>query len=505
MKAINVARVSTEEQKEAGNSLPAQTERITSYCRRREFEVIKNFSFDESAYKDKRDEFDKLVSLVQKLSKKEKIAVCFDKVDRLSRSIFDKRVNTLYEMAVADKIELHFVSDGQVINNQMCATEKFQFSISLGLAKYYSDAISDNVKRAYEEKIKRGEWIGQAYVGYLNVTLPDGSKDVIIDEERAFLVLKMFELYATKNYSMKGLAAEMNKQGLRSRAGVEVSTSQVQAMLRNPFYYGMMRIKKVLYPHKYEPIVSKYLFDKVQEHIDGYNRQNFKRTNKPYVFRGLIKCSHCGCAITPEEQKGLIYYHCTNYHGNCPSKKEKWLKEEELLVEIKKFFQSLKLKPEALEKLKEELRATHETEKAYYEKSLGNINRELGAIDARLKVMYTDRLDGRITTDEYDTRVKDYKKKQEDLLEKYKEHSTGDKNFYITANKVLDLSQRAWELFQKSEPEEKTQLVGFLLQNLTLEDRKLLFEVKTPFNGIVEYAKHTSGLRDQDSNLEPID
>lgn len=494
MKAIILARVSTEEQREAGNSLPAQIERLTNYCDRRKLEIIKSVSFDESAYKNKRDEFDKLVAIVQKISKKEKLAVCFDKVDRLSRSIFDKRVGILYELALSDKIELHFVSDGQVINNQMSAVEKFQFGMSLGLAKYYSDAISDNVKRAYEQKIKKGEWIGQAYVGYQNITLVDESKDVVIDEERAPLVLKMFELYATRKYSMKGLAKEMFNQGFRSRKGVAVSTSQVQTMLRNPFYYGMMKIKGVLYPHKYEPIVSKYLFDKVQDVINGYNRQNFKRTNKPYIFRGLIKCPECGCSITPELQKGYVYYHCTNYHGDC--KNVFWLREEELLSQIKIFFQSLKLEPEALEKLKDELRATHETEKAYYEKSLDNINRKLATIDARLKVMYTDRLDGRITTEAYDAMVTDYKKEQEDLLQQYKEHSTGDKNFYITASKILDLSQRAWELFQNSEPQEKTQLVGFLLQNLTLQGRKLLFEVKTPFDSIVEYAQNSAGLRE---------
>ena len=149
MKAINVSRVSTEEQKEAGNSLPAQIERINSYCVRKSFNIIQSYSFDESAYKDKRDEFDKLLEYVQKVSKKEKVAVCFDKVDRLSRSVFDKRVGILYEMAIADRIELHFVSDGQVINNQMSAVEKFQFGMSLGLAKYYSDAISNNVKRVF--------------------------------------------------------------------------------------------------------------------------------------------------------------------------------------------------------------------------------------------------------------------------------------------------------------------------------------------------------------------
>ncbi|MEQ1500421.1 MAG: recombinase family protein, partial [Parcubacteria group bacterium] len=61
MKALILARVSTEEQKEAGNSLPAQVDRLKSYCTKKGFEVIQSFSFDESAYKIKRDEFDKIL------------------------------------------------------------------------------------------------------------------------------------------------------------------------------------------------------------------------------------------------------------------------------------------------------------------------------------------------------------------------------------------------------------------------------------------------------------
>ena len=70
MKAINVSRVSTEEQKEAGNSLPAQIERINNYCKKKGFDMLKPFSFDESAYKEKRDEFNKLLEYVQELAKK---------------------------------------------------------------------------------------------------------------------------------------------------------------------------------------------------------------------------------------------------------------------------------------------------------------------------------------------------------------------------------------------------------------------------------------------------
>jgi predicted site-specific integrase-resolvase len=41
MKAILIARVSTEEQKEAGNSLPAQVARLEKYCQNKGFEIIK--------------------------------------------------------------------------------------------------------------------------------------------------------------------------------------------------------------------------------------------------------------------------------------------------------------------------------------------------------------------------------------------------------------------------------------------------------------------------------
>ena len=61
MKAILIARVSTEEQKEAGNSLPAQVARLERYCQNKGFEVIQTCSFDESAYKEERTEFDRII------------------------------------------------------------------------------------------------------------------------------------------------------------------------------------------------------------------------------------------------------------------------------------------------------------------------------------------------------------------------------------------------------------------------------------------------------------
>jgi len=90
MKAIILARVSTDEQNDKNNSIPAQLNRMKVYCENNNLEIKKEYSWAETAYKTKRDEFDSILEDVK--NSKEKVAICFDKVDRLSRDIFDKRV-----------------------------------------------------------------------------------------------------------------------------------------------------------------------------------------------------------------------------------------------------------------------------------------------------------------------------------------------------------------------------------------------------------------------------
>jgi len=114
------------EQREAGNSLPAQVTRLERYCQSKGFPILRTCSFDESAYKKQRNEFDRILDFI--LEQTEKVAVCCDRVDRLSRNVFDKRIVLLYEKALRDEIELHFISDGQLINSSISAVEKFQFA-----------------------------------------------------------------------------------------------------------------------------------------------------------------------------------------------------------------------------------------------------------------------------------------------------------------------------------------------------------------------------------------
>jgi hypothetical protein len=72
------------------------------------------------------------------------------------------------------------------------------------------------------------------------------------------------------------------------------------------------------------------------------------------------------------------------------------------------------------------------------------------------------------------------------------QYTDTEENFYLTANIVLNLVKKAYEIFQASEISEKRQFLNFLIQNLTLNGKKINFELKTP---LIRCLKLTSVLR----------
>lgn len=485
MKAIILARVSTDEQKEANNSLPAQIHRMRSYCESNNLEIKKEYSWSESAYKVKRDEFDSILEDIEK--SKEKLIICFDRVDRLSRNIFDKRVAFLYEKAIAGIIELHFISDGQVINDKMNAGDKFMFGIKLGLAKYYSDAISDNVKKVAEERRRSGKRVGgMAPLGYLNIINEDEKKTITINPENSHLIQKIFELYATGNYSLKALIVEAEKIGLKSRKGNIISMSVVQRLLQNPFYYGVQTSEKYKpYPHIYTKLISKDLFDKCQEVMKGRSNNKTKVVSQPFIFKGFLKCDNCGCSITPElhkkkSGKEFIYYSCTNGKGVC---KREYLNEKTLLEPIYELLDSLSnIDEEIQEHIKKKLRETSELEVIYHKKQIKRIQSEYNKVDVRKENLTDMRLDNSITKEEYDKKLSSMKQKQGLLQIELEEHTKADYDFLTTVSIVFSLARRAREIFDSSEIDEKRQLLNYLLQNPVIKSKKLYFTTKKPFD-----------------------
>ena len=501
MKAIILARVSTEEQKEAGNSLPAQLLRLQKYCKEKKLNIFKEFNFDESAWKTKREEFKKIIEMLQ--TSKETMALCCDKIDRLIRN-FTMDLALLEELRRAGKIELHFPSDNIILHKDSPATDLFRFTIGVSLAKYYSDSVSDNVKRANENRIKNSEWIGKAPVGYTNYEDEKGNKDIMIDTRRSPYVKQMFEMYATGNYSLRQVKEVMDQAGLKSNTASPklLTISMIYHTLKNPFYYGMMKIKNELYQHKYPPLITENLFDKAQEIMNGWHKKPFKYASKPFIFRGLIKCADCGCTITPETSKGHIYYSCTNYHK--AHKKRIYVKEAELLEPVLKLLDSINLPDEKVKELVQDLKQATKSENRFFTNTLQELRKEYDKIENRKSKLQDDKYDGSITNYFYDKKFKEYTEKQAKLMTEISKHDKANNQYYITANTILNLAKRARKIFENSEVAEKRQFLNYLLQNCQLKDKNLSYKLKTPFDTVLSASKCSNLLPGWDSNPRPI-
>lgn len=493
MKTIILARVSTEEQKEAGNSLPSQLYRLRTYCEIKKLIIWKEFTFDESAYKQERQEFQKIMQVLKQSN--DKIALCCDKVDRLMRN-FTHDLILIEELRRDGKLEMHFPSDNIILHKESPASDLFRFTMGIGLAKYFSDSIGDNVKRSYEQKIRNGEFPRGLPYGYKSYYDNNHNRVVELDNFKSSIIMKIYQWYATGIYSML-----LIKQKLKKDYGLEWSIGILDQRLKNTFYYGMMKWKNKLHPHIYPTIISKELYDKVQMIKAGHNKKHFKYAGLPYIYRSMIRCAVCGCMMTPEIKKGkYIYYHCTQYHRKHNAK---WVREEELTKQFAGLFKSIQIPKEILEDILGTLKSSHEGKKQHCEETRIGFQAEYDKYQNRIEKMYDDLLDGSITKSLYDKKYNEFRNKQDIIKQQLHNLESSDDKYYISASYLLNLANRAHELFMSSEMEEKRQLLKLILQNLTFDGKRVRYDFIKPFDLVFKYAHRRDWLPRVDSNHQP--
>ncbi len=238
---------------------------------------------------------------------------------------------------------------GQVFQNT--PNDKFLLMILGSQAKLENDNKSVNVRRGMKAKCEMGWRPGMPPLGYLtNKNGLKGQKKIFLDEIRAPIIKQMFEKVAYEKHSGRKLYEWLNSMRFTTRTGKKVALSSIYLMLKNPFYYGKFEYpvgSGSWYNGLHEPIITKELFDKVQEQIVN---ENLRYENKEFAFTKLIKCGLCGSGITAEEKykklkdgtiKKYIYYGCTRGKDiNC---KCGYIREEELIEQLAKIINDLNL------------------------------------------------------------------------------------------------------------------------------------------------------------------
>jgi hypothetical protein len=212
------------------------------------------------------------------------------------------------------------------------------------MANQYIRDLRQNVMRGNRAKLERGGWPNMAPFGYAN---DKANRTIVLNPETAPAVRRIFELYATGNYNLRTITKAVFAQGIRGKHEKKLSKSNIHKILQNRFYYGVMVKGENHYEGNHEPLISKALFDEVQEILSGKTRS--KRQSHFFALRGFMTCDVCGCMLTATLQKGKhIYYYCTNGKGICEQRK-KHLTEEKATELMASVLQKLKTNEGRLE------------------------------------------------------------------------------------------------------------------------------------------------------------
>jgi site-specific DNA recombinase len=171
-----------------------------------------------------------------------------------------------------------------------------------------------------QHKAERGGFNGRAKLGYLNDKVKvDGYfvNTITVDTERGPLIRWGFEAYSSGNYSLPQLQRELTDLGLTTRETATfksqpVSLSQLAKILRDPMYTGVILYKGTLYPGRHEPLITKELYLRVQDVLNGRVRRGLRDRVHHHYLRGLIFCQRC-------QQRGvtsqLVYTEAEGHGG----------------------------------------------------------------------------------------------------------------------------------------------------------------------------------------------
>src|SRR3990167_3569176 len=192
MKYILYARKSTDEDDRQILSIESQMAELKEFAAKEKLEIAASLCEAKTAKEPGRMKFGEMLSLIEKGKAN---GILSWHPDRLARNPIDGG-KIIYLVDIGKINSLKFPSFWFENTPQ----GKFMLNIAFGQSKYFIDNLSENVKRGIRQKLRRGEWPGYAPLGYINDLL---KHTMYKDPERFRFVRKIFELYATGNYSLK--------------------------------------------------------------------------------------------------------------------------------------------------------------------------------------------------------------------------------------------------------------------------------------------------------------
>ena len=388
-KYILYARKSTDTEDKQVLSIDAQLAELRKFARDNKLVVIDELIEKRTAKMPGRPIFN---SMIKRIENNEANGILAWHPDRLARNSIDGG-QIIY---LLDQTSLNYLRF-PVFQFENTSQGKFMLSIMFGQSKYYVDNLSENTKRGLRARVRNGDFPSQAPFGYLN---DSRTKTIVVDKQYSPLVKELFDIYARGDRTMTDIADFLRKNGAITSGGKLFKDDKVKSILQNPFYYGHFLYNGELHEGRHTPIISKALYDKVQQVIE--TRGHTQKQTKPTTpFLGLLRCAGCGMGITSETktrtQKNGNFHSWTYYR--CSRKKravkciEPPIREKDLLPQLSELLGEYEMADKVFSFMTDKMAQDKQVESVGNISVLDDLRTQIAKLNAKQKILLDSYLD----------------------------------------------------------------------------------------------------------------
>ena len=477
MKYFLYCRKSTEDEERQVLSLQSQRETLDrTFAGRTDIEIVGIFEEAKSAKTPGRPIF---AAMLARIEAGEADGIMSWAPDRLARNSIDGG-RIIYLLDTGTLRDLKFATYTFENNSQ----GKFMLSIMFGQSKYYSDALSENVKRGNRTKLENGWRPNRAPLGYINDA---ATRTIMPDPLRFPLIRRMFELMLSGMASPRDIAlTARNDWGFRTpimkrSGGVPIALSTVYRILGNPFYAGLIQWNDEVYAGAHMPVVTRDEFNHVQALLRRGGQPRPQRHIFP--FTGLIRCGNCGMMVTAETRikpsgRRYTYYHCTR-RGLSARCREPSATAQDMREAFAAFLGSLRIAPEVEQWVVREIRTAASNEPTDQQSAYESRAAAAEEIVAQLQELTSLRL-RRLVSDEEYVAERSRLLGEQSALESAKARGEAVDRFELFDH-MISFSKYAAEWFLDGDERTQRFIAQSVGSNYLLAAKKLSGEAVKPF------------------------
>jgi len=470
------ARKSTEDEERQVMSIEAQIDELTEFARRENIKISQTFIESKSAKSPGRPIFNEMLQKIY--SSKEPIGLLAWHPDRLARNSVDGG-QIIYLIDIKKVVQLKFPTFWFEPTPQGL----FMLQVAFGQSKYYSDNLSENVRRGMRQKVKRGEWLNHAPFGYVN---NPKTRNIEPDPVKARVIKKAFKEFSEGKHSMESVRHKMYYWGLTSGTGKPLCKASVHRILTNPVYLGLITFHGETYEGCFEPIIDKKTFDKVQKELERRSRPRKTKEGHDFPFTNLLTCPECGCAITAQyaKQGKYIYYRCSKRKGHCS---QPYLRDIHLIEQLRHQVDRIALPEEIGEIMLAEIDMLERKEQKEQQAYLTELNQKVKDIDGKMDRLINTFLDGDMEQDAYLKKKDELLKEKVGCQEKIKNFDKKGAGWFELSREFVETSTHAYSVNTTDDLYELKSFVKKIGSNRLLGGKKVILDLVSPLDLIPKY------------------